>query len=108
VAAFFADLQAAKLADRVTLMAFSEFGRTVKENGSGGTDHGTAGAVFVVGRAVKGGLASRMPSLTDLAAGEPRITTDFRQIYAAVLHDWLELPTDNLRGSSPRLPLFNG
>src|SRR5262249_51092826 len=85
VAAFFADLQSAKLAERVTLLAFSEFGRTIKENGSAGTDHGTAGAVFIAGQGVKGGLVGAMPGLTDLAGGEPKMTTDFRRIYSTVL-----------------------
>ncbi|MFL5339241.1 MAG: DUF1501 domain-containing protein, partial [Gemmataceae bacterium] len=85
VAAFFADLQAAKLADRVTLLAFSEFGRTIKENASGGTDHGTAGAVFVAGPGVQGGLQGKVPSLTDLKDGEPLMTTDFRRVYATLL-----------------------
>src|SRR5207253_4743779 len=67
VAAFFEDLASAKIADRVTLLAFSEFGRTIQENGSVGTDHGTAGAVFLAGPGVKGGVAGSMPSLTDLA-----------------------------------------
>src|SRR5262249_52474340 len=49
VKAFFADLSEAKLAERVVLLAFSEFGRTIKENGSAGTDHGTTGCVFVAG-----------------------------------------------------------
>src|SRR5262245_62620818 len=50
VNAFFADLTNAKLADRVTLLAFSEFGRTIKENGSAGTDNGTAGGTIVCGQ----------------------------------------------------------
>lgn len=52
VAAFFEDLKAAKLSERVALLAFSEFGRTIRENGSGGTDHGTAGVVFLAGPGV--------------------------------------------------------
>lgn len=106
VAAFFADLAAAKLADRVALLAFSEFGRTVKENGSGGTDHGTAGAVFLAGPGVKGGLAGTVPSLTDLAGGEPTMTTDFRRVYAAVLTRWLGLPADGLGGTFSPLEVF--
>jgi uncharacterized protein (DUF1501 family) len=107
VAAFFDDLAAAKLADRVALIAFSEFGRTVKENGSAGTDHGTAGAVFLAGPGVTGGLAGTVPSLTDLVGGEPRMTTDFRRVYAATLIDWLGLdPTEALGGSFERPPLF--
>src|SRR5205085_9366163 len=89
VTAFFEDLKTAKLADRVTLLAFSEFGRTIKENGSGGTDHGTAGAVFLAGPHVKGGVVGTLPSLTDLDKGEPKMTTDFRRVYATLLADWL-------------------
>jgi uncharacterized protein (DUF1501 family) len=108
VAAFFGDLQAARLADRVTLLAFSEFGRTIKENGSAGTDHGTAGAVFVAGPGVTGGVAGGVPSLTDLAGGEPKMTTDFRGAYASVLTDWLGLPADGLGGPFPPSSLFRG
>lgn len=89
VAAFFADLTASKLDDRVTLMSFSEFGRGIRENGSAGTDHGTAGACFVAGPTVNGGLVGTMPSLTDLENREPKMTTDFRGLYAAVLSTWL-------------------
>jgi uncharacterized protein (DUF1501 family) len=96
VAAFFADLQTAKLADRVTLLAFSEFGRTIQENGSGGTDHGTAGVVFLAGPHVKGGVAGILPSFTDLDKGEPKMTTDFRRVYATVLGEWLNINGDVL------------
>lgn len=107
VAAFFADLSAAKLADRVTLLAFSEFGRTIKENASGGTDHGTAGAVFVAGPGIKGGLIGSQPSLTDLVEGEPKITTDFRRIYTTLLADWLKLDArDAVGGEFEKLKLF--
>lgn len=107
VAAFFADLGAAKLADRVTLMSFSEFGRTIKENGSGGTDHGTAGAVFLAGPGVKGGLHGSVPSLTDLDGGEPKMTTDFRRLYTSVLRDWMGLPNQpSLGGTFEPMTLF--
>jgi uncharacterized protein (DUF1501 family) len=106
VAAFFADLAAAKLADRVTLLAFSEFGRTIKENASGGTDHGTAAPVFLAGQGVKAGLIGTMPSLSRLEGGEPVMTTDFRQVYATVLEDWLGLPAAaSLGGTFERLSL---
>src|SRR5262249_62363359 len=74
VRAFFADLDQAKLSDRVMLLAFSEFGRTIKENGSAGTDHGTTGCVFVAGGGVKGGLVGTIPSLTDPAQGGAKMT----------------------------------
>jgi uncharacterized protein (DUF1501 family) len=106
VAAFFEDLQTAKLADHVTLLAFSEFGRTIKENGSAGTDHGTAGVVFVAGPGVAGGTLGSMPNLIDLDRGEPKMTTDFRRVYATVLTDWIGLPSDDLGGTFETLPLF--
>jgi uncharacterized protein (DUF1501 family) len=107
VAAFYSDLKAARLADRVSLLAFSEFGRTIKENASGGTDHGTAGSVFLAGAGVKGGLFGTMPSLTELAEGEPKMTTDFRRIYASVLEQWLALPAaEALGGRFENLLLF--
>jgi hypothetical protein len=107
VAAFFDDLKEAKLADRVALLAFSEFGRTIRENGSAGTDHGTAGAVFLAGPGVKGGLVGTMPSLTDLSGDEPKMTADFRRLYDSVLGDWLGLPgREALGGGFERLPLF--
>lgn len=106
VAAFFADLTASKLADRVTLLSFSEFGRTIKENGSAGTDHGTTGACFVAGPTVAGGLVGTMPSLTDLDKGEPKMTTDFRGVYNAVLNDWMGLPTDEPTAKVARPQLF--
>jgi uncharacterized protein (DUF1501 family) len=91
--AFLDDLAAAKLADRVVVLLFSEFGRTVKENGSAGTDHGTSGPVFLAGPNVKGGLVGTTPSLLDLDPkhGDLKTGIDFRQIYATVLEDWLGL-----------------
>jgi uncharacterized protein (DUF1501 family) len=106
ISAFFADLTAAKVADRVALLAFSEFGRTIKENGSAGTDHGTAGCAFLAGAGVKGGAHGTQPSLTDLDKGEPKMTTDFRRVYATVLSDWLALPTDGLGGPMNPVKLF--
>jgi uncharacterized protein (DUF1501 family) len=106
VAAFFADLKETKLMERVTLLAFSEFGRTVRENGSAGTDHGTAGAVFVVGPTVKGSVIGSMPSLTDLDKGEPLMTTDFRSVYNALLGDWMGLPTEQDLTKPGRTSLF--
>ena len=107
LSAFFDDLTTVKLADRVLVLAFSEFGRTVKENASGGTDHGTAGPVFLVGPAVKPGLIGAAPSLTELEGGEPKMSVDFRRVYATVLEDWLGLPSRTaLAGTFEHLPLF--
>ncbi len=107
--AFLDDLAAAKLAERVTVLAFSEFARTVKENGNAGTDHGTAGPVFLAGPAVKVGVVGTMPKLLDPDPkhGDLRVGTDFRAVYATVLEDWLGLPAKTaLGGTFERLPLF--
>jgi uncharacterized protein (DUF1501 family) len=74
---------------QVVVLVYSEFGRRVHANGSDGTDHGTAGPVFVLGDRVNGGLYGEQPSLTDLADGDLKATTDFRDVYAAVLRDVL-------------------
>jgi uncharacterized protein (DUF1501 family) len=68
----------------VVLMTFSEFGRRVGENASGGTDHGSAAPLFVLGGNIKGGYYGDQPSLTDLDNGNLRYTTDFRSVYATV------------------------
>jgi uncharacterized protein (DUF1501 family) len=93
----------------VVVLLFSEFGRTVSENGSGGTDHGTAGQVFLAGSGVKGGLVGATPSLLDLDPkhGDLRRSLDFRQVYATALEGWLGLPAREALGDTfEQLPLF--
>ena len=92
--AFLSDLQAAKLDDRVVVLAFSEFGRRVEENASAGTDHGAAGPVFLAGSPVRGGVLNRHPSLTGLDAGDLKTQVDFREVYAALLQNWLGVAAD--------------
>jgi uncharacterized protein (DUF1501 family) len=105
--AFFEELTEAKLADRVVVLCFSEFGRRVQENASGGTDHGTSGPVLLAGPAVQPGLIGAYPSLTDLEGGDLKMTVDFRRVYAAAVEKWLELPSARaLGGSFTPLPLF--
>jgi uncharacterized protein (DUF1501 family) len=105
--AFLDDLAAAKLAERALVLCFSEFGRTVKENDSQGTDHGTAGPVLLAGPCVKAGLVGTTPRLLDLQDGELKMTVDFRRVYATVLQDWLSLPARTaLGGAFEPLPLF--
>jgi uncharacterized protein (DUF1501 family) len=67
------------------VLTYSEFGRRVRANASQGTDHGTAGPVFVAGQAVRGGWYGDEPSLTDLDDGDVKPTTDFRDIYYTLL-----------------------
>lgn len=76
----------------IVTMVYSEFGRRVKGNASQGTDHGTAGPVFLIGDRVKGGFYGDQPSLAKLINGDLAVTTDFRDIYAAVLEDVLKTP----------------
>ncbi len=98
--AFCDDLKSAKLDDRVIVLAFSEFGRRVKENDSHGTDHGTAGPVFLAGTPVKGGLLGAAPDLANLDGGDLKMQIDFRQVYAAILDDWLEVDSKSVLGES--------
>jgi uncharacterized protein (DUF1501 family) len=107
--AFLDDLATAKLAERVTVLVFSEFGRTIQENGGFGTDHGTAGLVFLAGPSVKAGIVGTMPKLLDPDPkhGDLRVGLDFRRVYATVLEDWLGLPAKAaLNGAFEKLPLF--
>jgi uncharacterized protein (DUF1501 family) len=89
IAAFLRDMERIGRADDVCVMAFSEFGRRVAENANLGTDHGTAGPVFIAGKRVKGGHYGKMPSLTDLDDGNMRHTTDFRRVYATLIREWM-------------------
>ena len=98
VRAFLDDLAAAKLADGVLLLAFSEFGRRPQENGSLGTDHGTAGPVFLAGPNVKAGLVGKTPSLGDLENGDLKWSIDFRSVYATLLDQWLGVPAEEVLG----------
>jgi len=107
ISAFYADLAAHGNDNRVLTMTFSEFGRRVAENGSRGTDHGTAAPVFVIGGGVKGGLYGEHPSLDALDNGNLRFTTDFRSIYATVLEKWLKRPASGIIGAGfAQLPLL--
>jgi uncharacterized protein (DUF1501 family) len=90
--AFQADLQARSVEQNVATLVFSEFGRRVGENGSGGTDHGAGGLMLAAGSAVKGGWASPFPGTrpADLdGVGNLKVPTDFRSVYHAVLTEWL-------------------
>jgi uncharacterized protein (DUF1501 family) len=88
--AFQRDLEARGLADRVLVHVWSEFGRRAKENGSNGTDHGAAGAGFLVGSRVNGTMIGEFPGLAKLDEhGNLRATSDFRGLYSALLEQWL-------------------
>ena len=105
LAAFYNDIRNRGLANDTTVIVFSEFGRRISENGSGGTDHGAAGLMFVLGGAVRGGLhgtaATLQPGHPTLenSSGDVRFETDFRSVYASVLDKWLGVNS---------VPILNG
>jgi uncharacterized protein (DUF1501 family) len=92
VKAFVDDMKAQGNLQRVLVMTFSEFGRRVNDNANGGTDHGAAAPLFIVGNTVKAGLLGRYPSLAsqDLFQGDIKYNVDFRQVYAGILENWLK------------------
>jgi uncharacterized protein (DUF1501 family) len=100
VGAFMDDLKEHDRADDVVLLIFSEFGRRIRDNGSG-TDHGSGGAAFIIGQAVQGGMYGAYPSLKieDQLEGDLHFNNDFRCTYATLLEQWLGL-------ESP--PIVNG
>ena len=98
LAAFHEDIKAQGKLDQVLVMTFSEFGRRVAENGSGGTDHGTAAPMFMMGAGVKAGVYGTAPSLTTLDKGDLIHTVDFRSVYASVLEHWMKTPSAPILG----------
>jgi uncharacterized protein (DUF1501 family) len=98
VGAFRNDLRDQKNSDRVLVLAFSEFGRRVAENGSAGTDHGAAAPVFLFGEQIKAGIHGHAPDLATLTDGDIVHETDFRQVYATVLEGWLGTQSAPLLG----------
>ena len=108
ISGFVTALRGAAAGHSVVLMTYSEFGRRVAENLSGGTDHGTAAPLFVVGSPVKGGrFYGDEPSLTALDDGNLRFTTDFRRVFATMLADVVGVdPKVALSGSFPTLNVF--
>jgi uncharacterized protein (DUF1501 family) len=98
VTAFYKDMAARGYQDRILMMTFSEFGRRARENGSKGTDHGSAAPMFLVGGKVSAGVVGKHPSLTQLEMGNLKHHTDFRQVYAAILDNWLGVPSKDVLG----------
>ena len=102
LSAFFQDLQEHNAADEVVMLVFTEFGRRMKDNGSG-TDHGSGGGAFLVGERVKGGLYAEYPPLEPsqwLNGEDLRHTIDFRGVYATLLDQWLGLEARSIVGGS--------
>jgi uncharacterized protein (DUF1501 family) len=89
LASFYRDLKHSKLLQNVTIVVFSEFGRRVKDNGSG-TDHGTAAPLFVIGGGNKGRVLGTNPNLSDLDKGDLKYQIDFRSVYASLLQQKMD------------------
>jgi len=109
VKAFVEDMKGQGNMSRVLMMTFSEFGRRVAENASGGTDHGAAAPMFIIGDKVKAGLLGRYPSLApaDLFEGDLKYHVDFRSVYAAVLESWLKTRSEPILGKKfPQLEII--
>ena len=105
---FMGQLKATSRANDVTIMVYSEFGRRVVGNGSQGTDHGTSGPMFLIGKTVKGGFYGEQPSLKNLYKGDLAVTTDFRDVYATVIEKVLNSPVDPTLGKwSGRVNFLN-
>ena len=98
---FFADLREHDASQEVLMLVFTEFGRRVKDNGSG-TDHGSGGAAFVIGDAVAGGMHGVYPSLKDedLLDGDLHFQVDFRSVYATIAEKWLGLDAQPIVGGT--------
>jgi uncharacterized protein (DUF1501 family) len=97
VSAFINNLKSINKWDNTTVFTFSEFGRRVEENASSGTDHGTAGNVFLFGKNLKKkGIVNELPNLENLDAGDLKYSVDFRSIYKNLLQDWLNADSDKI------------
>jgi len=106
---FIRDLERLGHADRVSVLAFSEFGRRVPENTSLGTDHGAANVMFLAGKNINGGHYGEVPSLSELDVGDNlKYTTDFRRVYATAIDGWLRQQSSAsvLNGDFETFPIF--
>ena len=99
IASFFADLREHEAAERVVMLVFTEFGRRVKDNGSG-TDHGSGGMALVIGDRVRGGMYNEYPSLreADLLEGDLHFNYDYRGLYGTLVEQWLGLDATPIVG----------
>jgi uncharacterized protein (DUF1501 family) len=107
VPAFFDDLREQGKADNVVMLIFTEFGRRVRDNGSG-TDHGAGGVAFAIGDVVKGGQYSEYPSMKaeDLVQGDLNPNMDFRSVYTTLLEDWMKLDAKPIVNGTFEKPAF--
>ncbi|MDP4265619.1 MAG: DUF1501 domain-containing protein, partial [Bacteroidota bacterium] len=99
VKAFVNDLKTNNRFNDVLLFTFSEFGRRVEQNASGGTDHGTANNMFLISGGLKQkGMINPLPDLADLQEGDLKYNIDFKNVYATVLKNWLDADDETILG----------
>ena len=108
VGAFYQDLAAHGMADKVLIATWSEFGRRPKENASGGTDHGAAAPLLLIGDPVKGGFYGEAPNLTSLdSTGNLKYAVDFRSVYQEILGGHLGADSTKILGTTfDRVPFL--
>lgn len=108
IKAFVDDMKNENRYEDIAIVTFSEFGRRVAQNASGGTDHGTANNMFIIGKQLaKPGLFNNLPDLENLKDGDLQFQVDFRQVYASLLSGWLQTPHQPiLKEKFAPLPLF--
>ncbi|AEV98411.1 hypothetical protein A4D02_22335 [Niastella koreensis] len=99
IGAFMSDLKYLQIENRVMGMTFSEFGRRIKSNASGGTDHGAAAPVFYFGSAIKPGIIGSNPVIPDKVTVNDNVPMqhDFRSLYASVLQNWFNMPVQEVQ-----------
>ncbi|MCL0055447.1 DUF1501 domain-containing protein, partial [Dehalococcoidia bacterium] len=97
---FYDDLKEHGREDEVIILVFSEFGRRIKDNGSG-TDHGSGGVAFIIGSEIKGGMYGQYPSIkeADQLEGDLRFNNDFRSTYSTIIESWFGMDA---------IPIVNG
>jgi len=91
ISAFYNDLAAYGMSDRVLVATWSEFGRRAQETGNAGTDHGTAAPMFLIGDTVKGGIYGETPSLAVGRDGNLKYGVDFRSVYQEILESHMKV-----------------
>jgi uncharacterized protein (DUF1501 family) len=111
IGAFMSDCKYLQIENRVMGMTFSEFGRRIKSNASGGTDHGAAAPVFYFGNAIKPGITGSNPVIPEKVTVNDNVPMqyDFRSLYASVLQSWFNMPVQEvqqiLMGEFPLVPI---
>lgn len=107
LAAFVTDLARDRILERVLVYTYSEFGRTVRENGRRGTDHGSAAPMFLAGGGLRQAVLGVHPDLVEMENGGVKHAVDFRQVYATILERRLAISSQEVLGKAfPTLPIF--